>query len=191
MERPQAWWHDAARSPSPVGFGPMAPPLATPRTKDGQGSRRKIHSRCPAGEWGSRREGELPGKPWKSGRPGAPPALSEMPIRPELPDRIPPGQPRARSPPTLASTPASAMTPLPPAVPPAVPPSFRHARTPGRGKPTPPERSRATRPRAPPDAAAGRSGDDGAVSTAEAASKYEPGQKTVRGTVFPANGCLV
>ena len=32
---------------------------------------------------------------------------------------------------------------------------------------------------------------DGADITAEAASKFEPGQKTVRGTVFPANGCTV
>ena len=67
VERPQAWRHEAARSPSPVGFGPMAPPLATPRTKDGQGSRRKIHIRCPAGEWDIRREGELTRKRWKSG----------------------------------------------------------------------------------------------------------------------------
>ena len=43
VERPQAWRHEAARSTSPVGFGPMAPPLATPRTNGGQGSRRKIH----------------------------------------------------------------------------------------------------------------------------------------------------
>ena len=32
---------------------------------------------------------------------------------------------------------------------------------------------------------------DGAATTVEAASKFEPGQKTVRGTVFPANGCTV
>ena len=29
-------WASLSPSPSPVGFGPMAPPLATPRTKDGQ-----------------------------------------------------------------------------------------------------------------------------------------------------------
>ena len=32
---------------------------------------------------------------------------------------------------------------------------------------------------------------DGAATTVEAASKFEPGQKTVRRTVFPANGCTV
>ena len=58
-------------------------------------------------------------------------------------------------------------------------------------KPDTAVRSHETKPCAHPNASAGRSGDDGAVPTAEAASKYEPGQKTVRGTVFPANGCSV
>ena len=44
-----------------------------------------------------------------------------------------------------------------------------------------------TRPCAPSDAWAARSGVAGAAIIAAAASKYEPGQKTIRWIVFPAN----
>jgi hypothetical protein len=83
---------------------------------------------------------------------------------------------------------ASAMTPSLPA--PLLRSSYP-ARTPSPGSPTPPARLPATKPYAPRAASVEPSGDDGAVTTAEAASRYEPGQKTIRGIVFPANGCTV
>lgn len=46
-----------------------------------------------------------------------------------------------------------------------------------------------TRPRAKPGAAAGHSGSAGPDTTPEAAWRYEPGQKTIGGSVFPAIGC--
>ena len=69
-------------------------------------------------------------------------------------------------------------------------PSFRRAgmRNPERPPPQAPPPSPATRPCARQNTSA-RSGDDGAVTTAKAASGYEPGQKMIRGIVFPANGC--
>ena len=76
---------------------------------------------------------------------------------------------------------------IPPA---ALPPSFRPARTPSRGSPTPPGHSHETRHCVHRSASAEPSGDDGAAITAEAASRYEEGQKTIRGIVFPTIGCI-
>ena len=70
-------------------------------------------------------------------------------------------------------------------------PSFHLARTPGRGRRPRQAPSRATRPCGRRNTSAGCSGDEGADITAGAASRYEPGQKTIRGIVFPANGCTV
>ena len=65
-------------------------------------------------------------------------------------------------------TPANATTPLPTAAP---TPSSRPARTPSHGRPSPSARSLETKPCAPPNTSAEPSGDDGADTTAEAASK--------------------
>ena len=46
-----------------------------------------------------------------------------------------------------------------------------------------------TKSSAPPVAHAARSGGAGAAITDQAWPKYEPGQKTIRGIVFPAIGC--
>lgn len=69
--------------------------------------------------------------------------------------------------------------------------SSRPARTPNRGSQKRRARLPATRHCERQNTSAAPFGDDGAATTAEAASRYEPGQKTVRGTVFPANGCIV
>ena len=68
-------------------------------------------------------------------------------------------------------------------------PSYLRARTRGHGWRTHPARRPGTTPPAPPAASAARSGGAGAGITGEAWSRYEPGQKTIRGIVFPAIGC--
>jgi len=143
----------------------------------------------PNGASGARSTSELTRKRWKSGRPGSPPATSvTRPCCPSFSTRSRPNRRSPASPLMVPSTPASAMTPSLPAV---QRPSFRPARTPSHGSPTPEEQSPATRPGAPQSASVGPSGDDGAVTTAEAASRYEPGQKTIQWIVFPAIGCTM
>jgi len=82
-------------------------------------------------------------RPWQSGRPSSPPAISAMrPCCPNFSTRSRPGRRSPPSPPTAPSTPAGATTPSPPAVPPQ---SCRPARPPDPGSPTPPGQSPATR----------------------------------------------
>ena len=64
-------------------------------------------------------------------------------------------------------------------------------RTRSPGRRSLPEPWRATRPCGHRPIWAAHCGDDGADTTAGAASRYEPGQKTIRGIVFPAIGCTV
>ena len=68
-------------------------------------------------------------------------------------------------------------------------PSFPRTRTRGQGWRPRPARRPETTPSAPPAASAVRSGAAGAATTDEVWSRYEPGRKTIRGIVFPANGC--
>ena len=68
------------------------------------------------------------------------------------------------------------MMPSPPAVPAAIIPPRKNAKP---WKPDTREQSPATKPCAHHAASVEPSGDDGAVITAEAASKFEPGQKTI------------
>ena len=113
--------------------------------------------------------------------------VGDAPMLPELLDQIPPDPPLASVTADAAFDPRKAMTPSP-----GVPRrSFRPARPPSRGKPDT-ARAVARNEVLRPSKRFGRTiRHDKAVPTAAAASKYEPGQKTVRGTVFPANGCIV
>ncbi len=94
--------------------------------------------------------------------------VGDAPMLPELLDQIPQIRRSGSVTADGAFDTRKCHEPLPSAV---QPQSFRRARTPSRGSLTLPARSRATRPCEHQNASAGRSGDDGAAITAEAASK--------------------
>ena len=94
--------------------------------------------------------------------------IGDAPILPDLLDQIPEDQEIGSVRLMAPMTPANATTPLPTAAP---TPSSRPARTPSHGRPSPSARSLETKPCAPPNTSAEPSGDDGADTTAEAASK--------------------
>ena len=131
---------------------------------------RKIHSRCPAGEWNIRREGGSTRKHWRFGRSRSPAAISATrPCCPNYWPRSPPirTSPVSRPPLTVCqqtvagqrtapATPENAMTPLPNA---GLPQSSRPARTQSRGRRLPQALSRATKHCGHQNTLAVRSGD--------------------------------
>ena len=133
------------------------------------------------GEWNARKHGGTKRRVWRKIHIGIDEKSLEIraaefttsdvgdaTMLPELLDQIPPNRRSPASPPPAPSTPASATTPSPRAVPRR---SSRLARTPSPGSPTQPGLSPATRSCAHRSASGGRSGDDGADITAEAAPR--------------------
>jgi hypothetical protein len=133
------------------------------------------------GEWNARKHGGTKRRVWRKIHIGIDEQTLEIraaefttsdvgdaPMLPELLDQIPLIRRSPASPLTAPSTPASAMTPSLPA---ALPQSFRLGEMASLGSPTPPGRSPATKPYERRNASAEPSGDDGAVITAEAASR--------------------
>ena len=128
--------------------------------------------------------------------------VGDAPMLPELLDQIPPEQEIASVTADGAfdtrkchrfgayAAPSGATVPCAPSPHVGLRPSYHPARTPSRGSPTRRGRSHETKPCAHQNASAGRSGDDGAAITDEAASKCEEDQKTVQWTVFPTIGCI-
>ena len=171
VERPQAWRHEAARSPLSSDQWRTRLAAQDPHPLPG---RRTGHSPR-GGIAGKTLEIRAAGRTIR--------AVGDAPMLPETPDQIPPD-------PAISSVTADA----------AFDPRKCQDAIAARGaaperqtvaSPAPPGRRAQRGPARIQNASAGRSGDDGAVPTAEAASKYEPGQKTVRRTVFPAIGCIV
>ena len=111
----------------------------------------------------------FPDDDWKSGPPSSPPATWGMPpCCPSCSTRSHSIKRSVASSRMAPSTPASAMTPSPLEGPPR---SYPLARTPSLGSQTPRVLSHATRSCALRSASVGRSGDDGAVITTEAAQR--------------------
>jgi hypothetical protein len=133
------------------------------------------------GEWHARKHGGPKRRVWRKIHLGIDEETLEMravevtssevghaPMLPELLAQIPTDQDISSVTADGAFDTANAMTPSPPV---ALLRSCRRAGTPNRGSATPPGRSRAARRFASRNASAGRSGDDGAVITAGAASR--------------------
>ena len=133
------------------------------------------------GEWNARKHGGTKRRVWRKIHMGIDEQTLEIrasefttsdvgdgPCCPSCSTRSHPTKRSPVSPPMAHSTPASATMPSLPEVPPR---SSRPARMPGPGSLTAQARSPATKPCAHRNASAGQSGDDGAVTTAGAASK--------------------
>ena len=122
-----------------------------------------------SGASGARSTSELTNKRWKYELPSSPPATSAMrPCYPNSSTRSHPSSRSPASPPTVPSTPVSVTKQLRLA---AQPPSYRLVKTQNRGSPTRRGRSHETKLCAHQNASVGPSGDDGAATTAKAASK--------------------